>query len=493
MGARLAMCVEEAACLNPGIIGLEGEDLDAQPWLAVYTSGGEAREGIAQSGEVEEAWVLSCEDVEPINLAASIKHDNPELRVCLVTAASCGSLLSRAHTADIDEVLEYRGFLHRYVQVKQSMRRQGGDIGAVPVASSGDGGEGRREAPRRWERPSSGGAPSGQRGRGEELFEVGNDRGASATAVVPSSAEESSQIDLVLCEPHPSQPLVRLAQSQPLAGPLTLVDNRAFVLTVVSGSGGAGKSAVSSIGALAANKMGFKTLLLDCDLQFGDIAEMVGARSPLPIDEAILHPERMEADAMQTETLAVLSAPARLEASEEVVRQLPALLERASASFDVVVVNTGASWAEQHALLLERSSASLFLVDQRVSSVRACKHALELCARCGIASSPFQYALNRCAKGAPLTTMDVSSALQGVPVLELKDGGRDVEDYLSGGAARDLIEVRNEFAKSVERVIERMLPGESRLMGERPEAAGEKRSFRRRSRHAGGKRGKRQL
>ena len=206
----------------------------------------------------------------------------------------------------------------------------------------------------------------------------------------------------------------------------------------------------------------------------------------------LARPERIEAELLHAASPSVLAAPLRLEVSEEVVRQLPALIEQVSCVFDVVVVNTGASWAEQHAVLLERSSVALFLIDQRVSSVRACRHALELCARCGIAATPFQYALNRCAKGAPLSLMDVSSALQGVPVFELKEGGRDVEDYLSAGAASELIEVKNDFARSVERVMERLLPSGIRVLPENPSAPDGRQGLLRRGRHLSGRRGRRQ-
>ena len=157
--------------------------------------------------------------------------------------------------------------------------------------------------------------------------------------------------------------------------------------------------------------------------------------------------------------------------------------------FDVIVVNTGATWAEQHAALLERSSAALFLVDQRVSSIRACQHALDLCARCGIATGPFRFALNRCAKGAPLSSADVSCALQGANVYELKDGGRDVEDYLSGGAADDLLQTKNEFAKSLEYVLDQMLPPAPGAPNDREPEPTARRSIRRRGRHMGKKRG----
>ena len=35
----------------------------------------------AKSASIEEIWVVSCPDVEPINLAAAVKRDNPRRRV----------------------------------------------------------------------------------------------------------------------------------------------------------------------------------------------------------------------------------------------------------------------------------------------------------------------------------------------------------------------------------------------------------------------------
>ena len=448
MGAKLALCLEEEACRNPQIVGLEGESLDTQVWIDVYTSGEEARANVSGEATIEELWVLSCDDVEPINLAASIKADKPSLRVCLVVPQRCGSLLSRAHTAGIDEVVDFSEFLHRYVQAK-------------------------KEA-------------------GENGCRAAKERDETAAAEAMLVCEKPKPPEELISEEAPAPaPNERLLQFRPrLPQRATDVESRTFVLTVVSGSGGAGKSAVSALGALISSRWGYKTLLLDCDLQFGDVASMVGADQALCIDEALLRPDRLEAEIAQTTALYVLAAPTRLEASESIVQELPGFLDQLSKAFEVVVVNTGASWAEQHAALLERSSVALFLVDQRVSSVRACRHALELCARCGIATTPFQYALNRCVKGAPLTTIDVSSALQGAPVYELKDGGRDVEDYLSGGAAEELIELKNEFAKSLERVMEKLLPGGSRVSTEPVNALEEKRPFLRRARHGSAKRGR---
>ena len=199
--------------------------------------------------------------------------------------------------------------------------------------------------------------------------------------------------------------------------------------------------------------MGKSTLLLDFDLQFGDMAELAGVQHPLRIDEAIANPERLTGLQPQGNAPALLAAPLHIDAAEAVVAQAPALLETLRGRFDVIVANTGGAWAEQHAVLLERSSKALFLIDQRMSSVYACKRALDLCARCGIAVNPLLFVLNGCGKGAPLSSMDVSCALKGAHVHELADGGADVEDMLAAHGIEELFDARNELVASIEQLL----------------------------------------
>ena len=120
-------------------------------------------------------------------------------------------------------------------------------------------------------------------------------------------------------------------------------------------------------------------------------------------------------------------------------------------------------------MLLERSSRALFLVDQRASSLRACKHAVELCARCGIAASPFLFVANRCSKRSLFSSIDVSCAMQGAHAAELKDGGVEVEQALGTGLAYDLVSSRNAFAQSVRDLMGEVV-GELRAHWLRPKS-----------------------
>lgn len=433
MQQRIALCVDETTRQNPQIIGLDAEAIGAHDWLEVYSSGAEARAELLANRDIDHAWVISCDDVDPINLAATLKSDRPELRVALVASEGCGSLFSRAHTAQIDEVIDLSSFPSAYAKIKNSVSSA---LAATPVAASNE------SAPS----PDPIATPS----KTLELPEIG---------IVGQSSE------------------TKQAQT-------------AFIMPIVSGSGGAGKSTVAVTSALIAGKMGYRTALLDYDLQFGDMSVLSGIANALPIDTAIDHPDQLEQELARGSNLTVFAAPSRLEAAEAVVQSMPGFIERISQSFEVIIANTGAAWAEQHAVLLERSSAALFLVDQRASSLRACTHALELCARCGIATGPFTFAVNRCAKNTPLSAADVSCALDGVSVFELKDGGRDVEDYLGSGNGEDLLALRNDFCTSLERLLTQVLPGAKSRSASPLSAPEERRSFLRRTRHSDRKRGR---
>ena len=185
--------------------------------------------------------------------------------------------------------------------------------------------------------------------------------------------------------------------------------------------------------------------------------ELFGAEHAFGVDEVLSGAVGMDSVPYSEGVPCVLAAPRRLEQSEALSGQLGALVDSALPCFDVVVANTGANWGEHHAALLERSSKALMVVDQRSSSLRACKHALELCSRCGIATTPFSFAVNRCSKRSLFSSIDISCAMQGASAFELQDGGAEVEEMLGSGLACDLARSRNAFVQSVRELLDALL------------------------------------
>lgn len=405
------LCACGADLAEPQRLGLAAGTCLEAPWLKTYRSAAEARAALGREAAVAEVWVASSEEVQAVNLAAALKGDHPQRAVFLVGGQS-GSTRSRANAAGLDGVLGPGEFAARFEAAARK--------GAAPDGS------------RTVERSAE--------SRSEAAVSAAVEDGASA-ADGPDGTSGAALYGGSLSGGAPDRPT-------------------GFLLTVVSGSGGAGKSTVAVLAAHLAARRGLRTALLDGDLQFGDLHELAGPCPSLSIEEAAADPAALAA--LADEALVLVSAPRNLERAEVVGGLFESVAAQLTARFDLVIVNTGGSWSDLHAHLLEQSAASVFLVDQRASSVRACRHALDLCLRCGIATGSFLLAVNRCGRHAPFTSIDVSSALHGAHVAELADGGPEVEELLGAGLAPTLAASGNGLCASIEAMLDELLPTAAR-------------------------------
>lgn len=385
----VALCIDQVTEQYPEQLGLSGENMSAQPWLKIFNDGQSARSYLNQHSGIEEVWVVSVDDIAPINLAATLKKDQPECCVCLLTRQESGSLSSRVMNAGIDATLTMTAFARRYASRKQRYREQ---------------------------------------------------------ALAASTLDKQSI----------SQTTIETPSVSPVS---TTKKSSAFIVSVVSGSGGTGKSAVSLLLAYLSCRLGKKTVLVDADLQFGDLSELMGNPHAIRITDVAANPALLAGVQGDENQPALLGAPRHIEEAEGAASVLGSIVDQLSAAFEVVILNTGSSWAEYHAQLLERSSKALFLVDQRPGALMASKKALDLCARCGIAASPFLFGVNRYAKGSPFTSIDVSFAMRGIPAVEIHEGGSEVGELLAAGMASELIASQNALCVSLERLLVDMLPG----------------------------------
>lgn len=471
---EVILCADAESLMHPEMIGLDGCRLDAVPWLKACSTGEEARVR-ARAGQGGEVWVISADDMEAINVAAAIKHDDALRTVCLVVADATGSASSRAHAAHVDQMLTLAGFVQRFHAEHQ--RRQAQNNSAAPMS------------------PTAAsycfGTASSPNSAADPAMTVKMPSVAMPTASIAGAPNMSAAPAATVPAP-PAAPMAALAMkpAQPASG------KSAFLLPVVSGSGGSGKTTVALYLALLAQAEGYRTLLVDGDLQFGDMRSLLSVQKPITMAEVMQTADPRTMLRGTGELPALIAAPRKLEEAEVYAREMPRMLDALAPHFDLIVVNTGTSWTEYHAPLLERASRTLFLIDQRASSVRAAQHALDVCMRSGIATSSFFFALNRCARNALFTSIDVSCALNGAHVVELKDGGHDVEELCGAGLALDLLSEKNDFRESMEELLGAVLPsrdgdgrkaGRSRVHGRVKDAAarGERRGQRR------GKHGKR--
>lgn len=473
----VALVADEESVRNPELLGLAGENLAAQRWLALLTKAEDARAYLVRDSSIQEIWVAACGSIAPINLAATLKKDRSGRRVCMLSAQDTGSLRSRSSAAGIDASLSPQAFVERYARCKQMAASGAFGVDAVPVAHFA---QGRNEVgvataapfPGQGSYAVSGQVNASSQAMGLSGFDTTPATGCSGVmgavenpvAGIASAMDSSPSMRAQAAPVERSQ--VAMASNPPASSSSLAISKPSqrrksgFLLPVVSASGGCGKSAISLLSAYLLQAAGFNTLLLDFDLQFGDMAELAGIERPLRVDELLVKPSRLDALKSEGSVPALLAAPTHVDSAEAVAEQAADLIASVRERFDIVVANTGAAWAEQHAVLLECSSKVLFLIDQRQTSIRATRRALDLCTRCGIAVNPFVFALNGCGKGAPLSSIDVTCALKGAEVRELRDGGPDIEDLLAAAAPLELVDSRNELCSSLIEVLADVLPEE---------------------------------
>ncbi len=422
--ARIAVCVGAESSFGALLSPTTDMARSLPPWLVIMPSAPETRSALSEATGVEEVWVTSGDEVGAINLAAACKADDPAKKVYLVHGEATGSVRSRMHAAALDgirSVQDFAALLQGEGGMAPSEERP-----EAETARSGGGVPGGEEAP-----SAKVAVPADPPGIGAGASSAGALAVSAATTAAPSGHGEPSLRGRAVAAPTPLGASSRIANGTSSAEGV----HGGFLFTVVSGSGGAGKSTVATLAAHLACRRGLRTALLDADLQFGDLGELTGDCARVPVEEVTRDASALSA--VRDEPLVLIEAPRRLEAAEVVAASLGEVIDELLAQFDFVAVNTGAGWDEQRLMLLERSVTSLFLVDQRASSVRACRQ-------------------------APFTSIDVSSALHGAHVAELSEGGREVEELLGAGMAEVLVASRNPLCASIDRLLDEIMPSSGR-------------------------------
>lgn len=423
------LCADGESLADPALLGLEGEAPDAQPWLMTMSGAGEARELLARSPQVQDVWVFSSDSVDGINLAAAIKADGYQGDVSLIAYGAGGSIVSRCEAAGVKACTDQADFLRRYGWKKQDyLQRDLRDFRKQPTDSF---------APVEAEEPA---------------VQAGDEGGPCRDFYMP--VEEQPRGWLAFSQPHRDAP----------------AKQGACIISVFGAAGGVGRSSVSALFGLLAQKRGLKTLVIDADLQFGDLRTIYNQPNAIDVLDLAANPQKSERLTPDGRKPALLAAPPEIEQSEMAAPQVCTLVDRLKDSYDVIIVNTASLWQEFHLQLVEMSTYSVMLFDQRPSSVRGGSRILDLFARCGVPTRSIRFALNRCSKKAPMSAMDVSCALHGVKVFELRDGGPTVGQMLGAGMVDELLAENNDFVTSVIAFADSMLPA-AKEGGALPQAA----------------------
>lgn len=259
-----------------------------------------------------------------------------------------------------------------------------------------------------------------------------------------------------------------LDEEEPMSAPKEL----APVIAVVGGSGGVGRSTIALLAASLAAAEGIDTVLLEGDLQFGDMAFWLGLDDSQPslANPTFCEPIRCEPG------FDLYRAPVFPEAADEAADDLFENLDRFREGRGLLIADTGAYWSGFTAQLLLNCDLFLIVADQRPASVAAAIKASELCARLGVPSTRMVAVFNKWSSKCTLNAKEFMRALDASQVCCIPDGKDEVDEAIRAGDILELEEDDNPVVQGIQDLLEKVLPRVGRMY--QPESGKKKGLFR---------------
>ena len=243
--------------------------------------------------------------------------------------------------------------------------------------------------------------------------------------------------------------------------------HRAPVICAVSGSGGCGKSTIVATMAHAASLLGLRAAVLDLDLMFGNLYDLLGADAPHDMATLIepsvagaLAEQDVVAASMRVAPGVTLWGPvAAPERAELMARPVELLLDILRRESDVVLIDTSVFWGDAVAAAVAACDRCLVVGDAAVSSATSAARVIELASRVGVPRTRMSAVFNRFgARGADedvAMRFEIACALSSK--IRIADRGQDLAALMAFGRADEAVGQTSAFATSVREATREML------------------------------------
>ena len=265
--------------------------------------------------------------------------------------------------------------------------------------------------------------------------------------------------ELSLMQPAPPPPMPPADAAAP--------QHRAPVICAISGSGGCGKSTIVATMAHTSSLLGLRAAVLDLDLMFGNLYDLLGVDAPRDM-AALIEPSAagaltepdIVATSMRVAPGVTLWGPvAAPEQAELMARPVELLLDVLRRESDVVFIDTSVFWGDAVAAAVAASDRCLVVGDAAVSSATSASRVIELASRVGVPRTRMSAVFNRFgARGADedvAMRFEIACALSSK--IRIADGGQDLAALMAFGRADEAVGQTSAFATSVREATREML------------------------------------
>lgn len=230
--------------------------------------------------------------------------------------------------------------------------------------------------------------------------------------------------------------------------------HRSPLITLISASGGVGKSTLALILAQLTAFEGIETAVIEGDLQFGDMGFWLGinVNSPSLSSGAACEPIAI------SNHLSLYKAPVLPELAEEISESVANLVDHVRSNYQLVIADTGQFWSGLTGELLYASDLVLLVMDHRKTSVYGAIKALELCRRMSIPNARIACVVNRASNISKSEFEKIQQLLGCSELFKLADGKAAVESLLEMGRLEEFIETEASPSADAAKLLGTLLP-----------------------------------
>ncbi|MBW3557742.1 MAG: P-loop NTPase [Actinobacteria bacterium] len=261
-----------------------------------------------------------------------------------------------------------------------------------------------------------------------------------------------------------TQHLNATAPPAPSAPPAVAEDggSRGRIVTVFSTKGGAGKSFVATNLAVAlARRSSRPVVLLDADLQFGDVAVMLGLVPTHTVIDAVNEIDRLDVSLLQSlliehepSGLRVLAAPIEPAFADSIsLAHVRRILDLLASFASHVVIDTPASFNDIVLGILEQTDDIVLMAGMDIPNIKNTKIGLQTLRLLHVPPTKVKLTLNRANSKVKLDIADVERTLQ-LKADCLIPSDIAVPQSINKGVPIVLDAPRSSVARSLERLAE---------------------------------------
>ncbi|HEX8938887.1 MAG TPA: response regulator [Candidatus Limnocylindrales bacterium] len=289
----------------------------------------------------------------------------------------------------------------------------------------------------------------------------------------PVAPDPAAGIDAVLTMPFSGFDLVNRVQAVYQAGLARESVGAAKVVSVFAPKGGVGKTTIAFNLAVALGQLGQSTVLLDGNLQFGDLRALlkVPVDAPSILDlptDRVAESDLRDVLWRDPSGIDILLAPPRVEMAEMVstrdVEKILGLLRRIYAS---VVIDTSAALSDITLAFLDASDVIVEIVTYDSTTIHNTVAVADAFRSIGYPPTKVHYLVNRADSSGGIAPDDLARAIGRQPEHRVISDGRLVVQANNEGVPFVLANPAAPISEDVRRMAQALLAGDRSLAGSR--------------------------